>query len=111
MTEESIAPPPADVMPNPGRLDGYRGKQPLYHPQTLTTSPGVNKGRQLIRSSMKAILTLYNLDAIIYPTQTTRINRIGEYAKRNQRGLFGNFGMSLASLAAWPELTVPLGLT
>jgi amidase len=55
---------------------------------------------------MKAVLTRYNLDAIIYPTQTTRINKIGEYAKQNQRGLFGNFGTSLASLAGWPELTV-----
>jgi amidase len=110
MTEESIASPPVGVTPNPGRLDGYRWEAAAL-PSNSYYMAARDQGRQLVRSSMKAILTRYNLDAIVYPTQTTRINKIGEYAKRDQRGLFGNFGNNLASLAGWPELTVPGGLT
>jgi amidase len=111
MTEESIASPPIGVTPNPGRLDGYRWEAAALPPTNPYYLTAREEGRQLIRSSMRAVLTRYNLDAIIYPTQTTRINKIGEYAKRNSRGLFGNFGTNLASLAGWPELTVPGGLT
>lgn len=112
MTEALVAGPGrAGATPNPGRLDGYRweaGAAPLTDPVYLA---GRDQGRQLVRASLQAVLDRDDLDAIVSPTQTTRINRIGEPPKRNARGLFGNFGPVLASLAGWPELTVPAGLT
>jgi amidase len=116
MSEALVAGParagaPSEATPNPGRLSGYRweaGAAPLTDPVYVA---GRDEGRALVRASLQAVLDRDDLDAIVYPTQTTRINRIGDPPKRNSRGLFGNFGPVLASLAGWPELTVPAGLT
>ncbi len=105
------ASPPAGATANPGRLNGYRweaGAGPASDPQYLAAR---DQGRAYVRASMQALFDQNRLDAIVYPTQTTRINKIGETPKRNSRGLFGNFGPVLASLAGWPELTAPAGFT
>jgi amidase len=70
-----------------------------------------DQGRAFLKASLAAVLSQNKLDAIVYPTQTARINKTGEQPKRDSRGLFGNFGNVLASLAGWPELTVPAGFT
>jgi amidase len=58
-----------------------------------------------------AILIQDKLDALVCPTQTRPIQKIGEAPKRNSRGLFGNFGHGITSLMGWPELTIPAGFT
>lgn len=112
MSEALVAGPArAGATPNPGRLGNYRweaGAAPMTDPVYVA---GRDEGRQLVRASLQAVLDRDDLDAIVYPTQTIRINRLEDPPKRNARGLFGNFGPVLASLAGWPELTVPAGLT
>lgn len=102
---------PADATPNPGRLDGYREEAGALPPTNAYYLAARDQGRQFIRASLQVVIVQNRLDAIVYPTQTTRVDKIGESAKRNSRGLFGNFGSILASLAGWPELTVPAGFT
>lgn len=111
MSEALNASTPAGATPNTGRLDGYRDEAGALPPTNAYYLAARDQGRQFIRASLQAVLVQNRLDAIVYPTQTTRINKIGEYAKRNSRGLFGNFGPGLASMAGWPELTVPAGFT
>lgn len=111
MSEALAASPPAGATPNPGRLDGYRDEASALAPTDAYYLAAREQGRQFVVASLQAMLAQHRLQAIVYPTQTTRINRIGEPAQRNARGLFGNFGGVLASLAGWPELTVPAGFT
>jgi amidase len=111
LSERITSSPPAGATANPGRLDGYRGEaaaRPLTDPEYIAAR---DEGRDFLRASLEAVLARNRLDVIVYPTQTTRINRLGENAQRNARGLFGNFGPVLASLSGWPELTVPAGMT
>lgn len=70
-----------------------------------------DQGRAFVKASMEAILTQDRLDAIVYPTSTMPIGKIGDVPKRNSRELFGNFDLGLVSLAGWPELTVPAAFT
>ncbi|GHH60243.1 MULTISPECIES: amidase [Gammaproteobacteria] len=111
MSEALNAAPPAGATPNPGRLDGYRDEARAPASTDAYYQAAVREGLQFVRASMRAVLVQNRLDAIVYPTQTMRINRIGEAPARNSRGLFGNHGPVLASLAGWPELTVPAGAT
>lgn len=111
MSEKLNVSTPVGATPNPGRLDGYREEAGALPPTNAFYLAARDQGRQFIRASLQAVIVQNRLDAIVYPTQTTRINKIGESAERNSRGLFGNFGQGLASLAGWPELTVPAGFT
>ncbi|MBQ1541419.1 MAG: amidase [Caulobacteraceae bacterium] len=111
MSEALASSPPAGAMPNPGRLGGYREEAAATPPTDAYYLAARDQGRQYVKAMMQAVLVRNRLDAIVYPTQTTRINKLGERPKRNARGLFGNFGQILASLAGWPELTVPGGFT
>lgn len=111
MSQALVSSPPAGATPNPGRLDGYREEAGSPPPTNAYYLAAQDQGREFVRASMQAVLDQNRLDAMVYPTQTTRINKIGEPAERNSRGLFGNFGTGLASLAGWPELTVPAGFT
>jgi amidase len=111
LSESLAASTPPRATPNPGRLDGYREEAGSPPPTNAYYLAARDQGREFVRASMRAVLNQNRLDAIVYPTQTIRINKIGEPAQRNSRGLFGNFGPGLASLAGWPELTVPAGFT
>jgi amidase len=111
MSEMLVSAPPPDANPNPGRLDGYRWEGSAEPPTNAYYIAARDQGRQFFKTSMQAILEQNYLDAIVYPTQISRINKIGESPKRDTRGLFGNFGPTLASLAGWPELTIPAGFT
>ncbi|MBB4125762.1 amidase [Xanthomonas translucens] len=111
LSEALNASPPPGAFPNPGRRDGYREEAAAVPPTDASYLAARAQGRQFVKASLQALLSTYRLDAIVYPTQTMRINRIGEPAQRNARGLFGNFGPGLASVAGWPELTVPAGFT
>lgn len=111
MSEQLVEHPVRGATPNPGRLAGYRWEAAgpsLNDPSYIATR---DQGRAFFRAALEAILVRYQVAAIVYPTQTTRINKVGENPVRNARGLFGNFGPVLASLAGWPDITVPAGKT
>lgn len=111
LSEKRAAKPVAGATPNPGRLEGYRWEAGAALPSDPVYRAARDQGRAFLAASMQAMVDANQLDAIIYPTQTAPVPKIGENAKRNARGLFGNFGSVLASLAGWPELTVPAGFT
>jgi len=111
MSETLAASPRPGVTANPGRLAGYRWEAGAAPLTDAAYRAARDQGRQLLRESLRAVLVDNRLDAIVYPTQTLRINRLDQPPKRNARGLFGNFGPVLASLAGWPELVVPAGAT
>lgn len=111
MSEKIASSAPSGILPNSGRLEGYRAEAATPPPTNPFYVAARDQGRAFIKASMEAILTQDNLDALVYPTSTTPIGKIGEVAKRNSRGLFGNFGPGLVSLTGWPDLTVPAGFT
>ncbi|WP_179188389.1 amidase [Sphingomonas sp. IBVSS2] len=111
MSEALTRAPVPGAFANPGRLGGYRWEAaalPFDDPLYVAAR---TDGRQFFRTSLLAILKRYNVSTIVYPTQTMRINRLAEGPVRNKRGLFGNFGPTLASIAGWPDITVPAGAT
>jgi amidase len=111
MSEQLAGAPVRGATPNPGRLSGYRWEAaglPMSDPSYLAVC---NQGRQFFRAALEALLVRYQVMAIFYPTQTVRINKLGEKPVRNARGMFGNFGTALASVAGWPDITVPAGTT
>lgn len=111
MSEKIASSAPPGILPNPGRLPVYRSEAatpPATNPFYIAAR---EQGRAFVKASMEAILTQDKLDALVYPTSTMPIGKIGEPAKRNSRGLFGNFGPGISSLTGWPELTVPAGFT
>jgi amidase len=111
MSEKIRSSAPPGILPNPGRLDGYRAEAATPPPTNSFYIAARDQGRAFVKASMEAILTQDRLDAIVYPTSTMPIGKIDDAPKRNSRELFGNFGLGLASLAGWPELTVPAGFT
>lgn len=111
MSEKLVSATPAGATPNPGRVEGYRWEAGGAPTTSAAYLAARDQGRQFLRESLRAVFVDNRLDAIVYPTQTRRINKLGEAPKRNARRLFGNFGPVLASLAGWPELTVPAGVT
>jgi amidase len=111
MGEKIALSAPAGILPNPGRLDGYRAEAATVPPTNPHYLAARDQGRAFVEASMQAIVTQDRLDAIVCPTQTRPIQKIGEPAKRDSRGLYPNFGNGLASLAGWPELTVPAEVT
>jgi len=111
MSEKVASSPPVGILANPGRLDIYRAEAGTPPPTNPYYIAARDQGRAFVKASMEAILIQDKLDAIVYPTSTKPIGKIGETPKRNSRGLFDNFGLGLASLAGWPELTVPAGFT
>jgi amidase len=111
MSEKIASSAPPGILPNPGRLDGYRAEAATPPPTNPFYIAARDQGRAFVKASMEAILTQDRLDAIVYPTSTMPIGKIGDAPKRNSRELFGNFGLGLVSLAGWPELTVPAGFT
>ena len=111
MSEALLRSPVPGTFPNPGRLDGYRWEAagpPMDDPVYLAAR---DQGRAFFRTSLQAIFNRHRVSAMVYPTQTMRINRLGESPRRNARGLFGNFGPVLASIAGWPDISVPGGVT
>jgi amidase len=111
MSEKIASSAPQGIMPNPGRLDGYRSEAATPPPTNPSYIAARDQGRAFVQASMEAILTQENLDVLVYPTSTMPIGKIGDAPKRNARGLWPNFGLGLVSLAGWPELTVPAGFT
>lgn len=111
MSETLTAAPPPGATANPGRLAGYRGEAAAPSLADPAYRAARDQGRAYFRASLQAVLAGQTLDAIVYPTQTARINRLDEAPKRNARGVFSNFGGAFAALAGWPELTVPAGVT
>jgi amidase len=111
MSEKIASSAPPGILPNPGRLDGYRAEEATPPPTNPFYIAARDQGRAFVKASMEAILTQDRLDALVYPTSTMPIGKIGDAPKRNSRGLWGNFGLGLVSLAGWPELTVPAGFT
>ena len=111
MSEKIASSAPPGILSNPGRLEVYRAEAATPPPTNPFYVAARDQGRAFIKASMEAILTQDNLDALIYPTSTRPIGKIGEAARRNSRGLFGNFGTGLISLVGWPDLTVPAGFT
>jgi amidase len=111
MSEKIAASAPPGILPNPGRLEGYRAEAATPPPTNPFYIAAREQGRAFVKASMEAILNQERLDAIAYPTSTKPIGKIGEAPNRNSRGLWDNFGLGLVSLAGWPELTVPAGFT
>lgn len=111
MSEQIALSAPPGILPNPGRLDGYRAEAATPPPTNPLYIAARDQGRAFVKASMEAILIQDKLDAIVCPTQTRPIQKIGEAPQRNSRGLFGNFGHGITSLMGWPELTVPAGFT
>ena len=111
MSEKIASSAPPGVLANPGRLEEYRAEAATVPPTNPLYLAAREQGRAFVEASMQAILTQDRLDAIVCPTLTAPIQKLGEIAKRNSRGLYSNYGNGLASLAGWPELTVPAGVT
>jgi len=111
MSEALTRTPVAGAFANPGRLDGYRWEAAALRFDDPVYVAARKEGREFFRASLLAILKRYNASAIVYPTQTMRINKLAEAPVRNARGRFGNFGPALASVAGWPDITVPAGAT
>jgi amidase len=105
----SVAPP--GILPNPERLAGYRGEAATPPPTNPLYIAAREQGRAFVKASMQAILIQDKLDALVCPTQTRPIQKIGEGPRSNSRHLYGNFGHGITSLTGWPELTVPAGFT
>lgn len=111
LSEQLVARPLRGATPNPGRLDGYRWEAAGLSMRDPSYLAARDQGRQFFRAALEAVLDRYQVTAIFYPTQTTRINKLGGNPVRNARGMFGNFGPVLASIAGWPDITVPAGTT
>jgi len=111
MSEKIASSAPPGISPNPGRLEGYRAEAATPPPTNPFYIAARDQGRAFVKASMEAILTQDKLDALVYPTSTMPIGKIGVAPKRNARGLFANLGLALVSLAGWPDLTVPAGFT
>ena len=111
MSEKIASSAPAGILPNPGRLEQYRAEAATPPPTNPVYIAARDQGRAFVKASMEAIFTQDNLDALVCPTSTRAIDKIGEAPKRNARGLYANFGQGLISLVGWPDLTVPAGFT
>jgi len=111
MSEQLVGAPAGWATPNPGRLNGYRWEAAGLSTSDPSYLAVRDQGRQFFRAALEAILARYQVAAIFYPTQTTRINKLGENPVRNAKGRFSNFGTVLASIAGWPDVTVPAGVT
>lgn len=111
MSEGLLRSAPPGATPNPGRLDGYKWEASALPLTDAYYIAARDQGRAWLRACLQFALEHEKLDAIVYPSQTLPINKIGEYAPRDSRGRFGNFGFSIASLAGWPDITVPAGLS
>jgi len=111
MSEKIASAAPPGVLPNPGRLEGYRGEAATPPPTNPLYIAARDQGRAFVKASMQAILAQDKLDALVCPTQTRPIHKIGEAPASNSRHLYGNFGLQITSSIGWPELTVPAGFT
>ncbi|WP_116091529.1 amidase [Sphingomonas crusticola] len=111
LSQKLVDAPMPGATPNPGRLSGYKweaGAPPLTDAGYQAAK---TEGRQYLRAALRSVFLDHHLDALVYPTQTIRINRLGEDPRRDARGRFGNFGPVLASLAGWPDISIPAGAT
>jgi amidase len=111
MSEKIASAAPPGILPNPERLEGYRDEAATPPPTNPLYIAAREQGRAFVKASMQAILVQDKLDALVCPTQTRPIQKIGEAPRSNARHLFGNFGLGITSLTGWPELTVPAGFT
>jgi len=111
MSEKIASAAPAGILPNPERLAGYRDEAATPPPTNPLYIAAREQGRAFVKASMQAILAQDKLDALTCATQTRPIQKIGEAPRSNSRRLYGNFGLGIASLTGWPELTVPAGFT
>jgi len=111
MSEKIASTAPPGILPNPGRLEGYRAEAATPPPTNPLYIAAREQGRAFVKASMQAILIQDKLDALVCPTQTRPIHKIGEAPRSNSRNLYGNFGLQIASSIGWPELTVPAGFT
>ena len=111
MSEKIASTAPPGILPNPGRLEGYRAEAATPPPTNPLYIAAREQGRAFVKASMQAILIQDKLDALVCPTQTRPIHKIGEIPRSNSRNLYGNFGLQIASSIGWPELTVPAGFT
>ena len=111
MSEKIASTAPSGILPNPGRLEGYRQEAATPPPTNPLYVAARDQGRAFVKASMQAILIQDKLDALVCPTQTRPIHKIGEAPASNSRHLYGNFGLQITSSIGWPELTVPAGFT
>lgn len=111
MSAAAVHSPVPGAFANPGRLSGYRWEAAALPFNDPLYAAARTQGRQFFRSALLAILKRYDVRMLVYPTQTTRINKLAEQPVRSARGLFGNFGPAFASIAGWPDITVPAGAT
>ena len=111
LSQKLLNTPVVGATPNPGRLSGYKWEAAGPPLTDAGYQAARDQGRQYLRAALRSIFLTQRLDALVYPTQTMRINRIGEDPRRDTRGRFGNFGPVLASLAGWPDISVPAGKT
>ncbi len=66
-----------------------------------------NEGLALARSTMDAVFTRQQLDALVYPT----VPRPASVIKVGDSGTGGNSATSIANQTGWPDLIVPAGMT
>jgi len=111
MSKRLTTPTADGMLPNPERLSLYVSEAATPPPTNPYYVAAKSQGLAFITASMDALLAVEHLDALVYPTSTRRIAKIGEEPPQNARGLYGNWGTSLASLTGWPDLTVPAGMT
>jgi amidase len=111
LSAKLTAPTAEGFLPNPGRLAGYRNEAATPPANNPLYRAARDEGRAFIKASVQSVIDQYRLDALIYPTQTTRIPKIGEAARRNAKGFYGNVGGSIANLTGWPEISFPGGFT
>ena len=111
LSEKIASTAPPGILPNPGRLEGYRAEAATPPPTNPLYIAAREQGRAFVKASMQAILIQDRLDALVCPTQTRPIHKIGEAPLGNSRHLYGNFGLQITSSIGWPELTVPAGFT
>jgi amidase len=105
LSEAITKPTPEGWVPNLARLEAYRREAGVGPLQEQPYRSAAVEGRKIVRDLLAWILERERLDALIAPTiRTARL--ISEESTPEARGW-----RDLASLAGWPDLSVPAGVT
>lgn len=105
LSEAITKPTPEGWVPNLARLEAYRREAGMGTLQDQPYRSASAEGRKMMRDLLTWILERERLDALIGPTiRTARL--ISEESTPEARGW-----RDLASLAGWPDLSVPAGFT
>ena len=99
------------VIPNPGRWNLMMSEDDSGELEDYEYIAVRDHALPLVQSMMAGIMRDNELDAIVYPTQTTRPGRIDPDPNPNGAPGGGGSPVTLANMSGFPDIIVPAGFT